>query len=208
MPIHGSTFGSGHLPSISSTLTVPPSHLPHIAPQNTSQIPHQELLNYYNFGPEQSRYVSSHHEYRDRSPDFRNRERHRSPYDRDRHYKHGHYNRSSSPSYTHRGSPGKEREMISTRGTSRDFYRPSENTDKTSKFHRYNSGSDKDESETSEEEIEEEVEVTATESEGENENNQSSEPTKNEKRMESGKNQNFEFITLARAFLFYGAFNV
>ena len=80
--------------------------------------------------------------------------------------------------------------MISKRGTSRDFYRPSDNIEKTSKFHRYNSGSDRDESETSEEEVEEEVEVTATESEGENENNQSSEPVKNEKRMESGKNEN------------------
>ena len=169
LPLHGSAYVVGQVPSVPSTLTIPPLHHPHhINPQNPPQIPHHELVDYYDYGRDKSKYLSTHHEYRDRSPEFRNRERHRSPYERDRYYKDKYYNRSSSPGYVYRESPGKERDTISARRTSRDYNQPFDTHDRTNKFNRYNSGSDHD-LELSEEEVEEEVEVTATESEEEEE---------------------------------------
>ena len=177
--MHGSAYVSGQALSVPSTLTIPPLHHPHhINPQNPPQIPHHELVNYYDYGRDKNKYLST-HEYRDRSPEFRNRERHRSPYERDRYYKDKYYNRSSSPGYVYRGSPGKERDAISARRTSRDYNQPFDTHDRKNKFTRNDSGSDHD-FESSEEEVEEEVEVTATESEEEEEKQENNSANENE----------------------------
>ena len=192
--MQGSTYGVGQIPSVPSTLTVPTLHHPHhITSQNPPHISHHELVNYYDYGREKSRYHSTHHEYRDRSPDFRSRERHRSPYESDRYYKDKYYNRSASPGYGYRASPGKERDLIPARRTSKDYNKLFGTHDKINKFTRYHSGSDQNDSESSEEEVEEEVEVTATESEeeeeGNNESKQNCESVKQEKIIESGENK-------------------
>ena len=202
LPLHGSAYGVGQIPTIAPTLTIPPPHTLHIVPQNPSLIPHHEPVyhstEYYDYGREKSRYLSSHHEYRDRSPEFRDRERRMSPYERDRQFRDKYYNRSASPGYMNRRSPGKERDVMTTRRPSREYSKYSDTIGTVSKFSRYNSGSEQDNSESSEEEIEEEVEVTATESEDDNESSakiDSAECTKNENIKEKGIIKDFSVET-------------
>jgi len=181
-PVHGSTYGVVHIPSVAPALTIPPLHPPYIPPPvHPSPVLHHEstyhpteYLDNRDRTREKDRYLSTYHGYRDRSPELRgSRERRKSPYGRDRPYRESYQTRGSSPGYLYRGSPIKERDAPLKR-TSRDNRISSEGTTKIGKFSRYNSGSENGCSDNSEEEVEEEVEVTASESEDEKE----VEPTK------------------------------
>ena len=162
-----------HIPAAAPSLTIPPPLHP---PPHPSLVLHHESTyhtseyfhNRDHIRDKDSRYLSTYHGYRDRSPEFRgSRERRMSPYGRDRTYR-DKYTGSSSPGRLFRGSPGKERDRPLQR-ISRENRISSEGTEKIGKFARYNSASESEDNEESEEEVEEEIEVTASESEDENE---------------------------------------
>lgn len=165
-----------NIPSVPPVLTIPPPHPLHIPPPlHPSLILHHEstyhpteyLNNLEHIRENDSRYLSTYHGYRDRSPELRgSRERRRSPYGRERPYREQYHTRGSPPGYVHRGSPGKERH-VPLKHISRDNRLSADGVEKIGKFSRYNSGSENECSDESEEEVEEEVEVTASESENE-----------------------------------------
>ena len=176
VPVHGTAYGLVNIPSVPPVLTIPPPYPPHVPPPlQPSLIVHHEstyhpteyLNNLDHIRENDSRYLSTYHGYRDRSPELRgSRERRRSPYGRERPYREKYHTRGSPPGYVYRGSPGRERNLP-LKHVSREDRISSEGAEKIGKFSRYNSGSENECSDESEEEVEEEVEVTASESEEE-----------------------------------------
>ena len=173
----------------------PPLHLPPVVHHEQSYRPTDYYDRFDHNRDKDARYLT-YHSYRDRSPDSREtRERRRSPYERDTYYRDKYHLRGSSPGYTYRGSPGKDRGQLPLKRISTDNRRSTEAVDKGSKFSRYLSGSD-NESDESEEEVEEEVEVTASESEEEKQTDATKKINADVENLESESNDTGRFFLL------------
>ena len=203
-PGHVPAYGLAALPPMVPAMTLPPTFPPtHIPPPLSHQpvIHHESTYHQTEFfghrdliGEKDNRNYASYHGYRDRSPEFWDKNgRRRSPYGRDKYYRDKYYARESSPSHMYRRSPGKDRETFPPKRISREKRISGDAPEKTSKFSRYNSASE-DESDISEEEVEVEMEVTASESEEEavpekSNNLCGAEEAEGSKRKESGDNK-------------------